>query len=300
LKQIIFILAVSLLLGGCATSKINEHLNENLPKEHLLKLEFIPQKKNLCGPTVLKMASQQYLPKVPFETYKQFTFREKAEGTFKSDMISSTRRLGLSPYRVPTLETMFQEIDQGRPVIIFQNLGLSWYTMWHYSLLVGYNSEKNIVYLHSGTTPYDHMGFSLFVRTWHRGENWSYVVVPPDVIPDHATIDEALDNATVFENLKEKELAKKVYAAMSTKWPDRFEPYLGLANLFYEEKNLKEAIQEILLALKASPNHPALLYNLASLYHETGESKKAQELKKKTLAAAPPDEKEIYIRKFTF
>lgn len=291
-----------MFLGGCASSpKIAQYLDTSpSEKETLLDIEFVPQGEKLCGPAVLKMASQKYLSDIPFETYKKLAFHEKAEGSFKSDMISSTRRLGLAPYRVPSLEIMFQEIDQGRPVMVFQNLGLSWYPKWHYALLIGYNSSKNIVYLHSGFTEKLEMNFGLFTRTWRRGEHWSYVMVPPHTIPAHASIEEALDNAVVFENINNKGVSKIIYTHIAEKWPLRFEPHLGLANLWYENKNLKAAIKEIQVALKIAPNHPALLYNLAILYYETGELKKAQILKNKTLAAAPNDQKETYLKKFKF
>ncbi len=291
-----------MLLGGCASSpKITQYLGASRPeKEIILDIEFVPQGEKLCGPAVLKMASKKHLPHTPFETYKEFAFHEKAEGSFKSDMISSTRRLGLAPYRIPNLEIMFQEIDQGRPVMVFQNLGLSWYPKWHYALLIGYDSFRNIVYLHSGFTEKLKMNFGLFTRTWRRGEYWSYVVVPPQTIPAHVSIEEALDNAVVFENIKNKDAAKIIYTRIAEKWPLRFEPHLGLANLWYESKNLKAAIKEIQVALKIAPNHPALLYNLAVLYYETGELKKAQILKNKTLAAAPNDQRETYLKKFKF
>lgn len=270
------------------------------PKSHSVEIPFIPQEKNLCGPTVLKMATQTFLPDVSFETYKNLTFREKAQGTFKSDMLSSTRRLGLTPYKVPTLNIMFNEINHGRPVIVFQNLGLSWYPAWHYALLVGYDSEKNIVYLHSGTDANLEMNFPLFTRTWKRGENWSYVVVPPEIIPPHVSLNEVLDNATVFESLKEKAIAQKIYKSMIDRWPNRFEPHLGLANIFYEDKKIKPAIKEIEIALKLNPKHPALLYNLSVLYHESGDLNKALQYKTQTLAASSAEDKNAYLKKFKF
>lgn len=300
LKKSFIILAYSLLLGGCATSKIQDYRSTNEPTNKKLEVPFVAQGDNLCGPATLKMASEKYIPGTPLETYKKFAFAEKAGGTFKSDMLSTTRRLGLVPYRVSNLKTMLSEIDQNRPVIVFQNLGLSWFPKWHYALLTGYDSQKNIVYLHSGFTAYDEMGFSLFVRTWKRGENWSYAILPSDIIPSYAEWEEVLDNATTFDNLKNIDVSRNIYSSMTKRWPNRFEPYLGLANIEYALNKKKSAISYIKKAIEIEPNHPALLYNLAVLYQETGQKKLAFQFKTKTLQVAPPDQKEFYNKKFTF
>lgn len=265
-----------------------------------LEVPFIPQGEKMCGPAVLNMAAKPYLPNVPFDTYKNLSFREKAEGTFTSDMLSATRRLGLAPYKVATLEAMLKNVSIGRPVMVFQNLGLSWYPMWHYALLVGYDKNENIVYLHSGFTEYRKMDFGLFKRTWRRGDYWSYIVVPPSTIPENVAFNEVLDNATTFENLKNYKIAQDIYSAMIKKWPDRFEPHLGLANMHYENKQIKKALSEMNKAYQLNPKHPALTYNLSQLYHELGNKKKAEEMKQKTLLHSNDVEKEDYLKKFKF
>ena len=129
---------------------------------------------------------------------------------------------------------------------------------------------------------------------------WSYVILPPDELPLQTQLQEATDNALLFEKLARPDLAKKVYQAAIIRWPESFEPHLGLAGLFYQEKNLKAAISESETALKLSPEHPALLFNLSYLYFEAGQKQKARVFKERTLASVPAAERDEYLKRFTF
>jgi len=233
----------------------------------------------MCGPSVLNMAVEAHKPGIAYSVFKRMTYREELNGTLKSDIIGAARRLGLAPYRVPSMSQMLTLVEHGQPVIVFQNLGVSWLPAWHYSLLVGYRADRNAVYLHTGKEPYQELGFSRFHATWRRGGKWSYVVVPAGVIPEHVPFAEALDNAVVFENLGQKDVALAIYTGMAGRWPERFEPHLGLASLHYQSGNLRPAIAEMRLALDRNPNHPDLIANLALLYEESGQPTQAKRLK---------------------
>jgi hypothetical protein len=260
--------------------ELGEYLRPSQAREIKVASVFLPQQnEGLCGPTVLKMASERYQPGISLTTYEQMTFRKELNGTLKPDMLSATRRLGLVPYRVPSVRQMLALVEQGQSVIVFQNLGVSWLPAWHFSLLVGYQTSQNLVYLHTGQTPYQELNFDRFLATWKRGGDWAYIVVPAHFIPEHASFSEALDNAIVFENLGREDLAMVVYAAMKHRWPMRFEPFLGLANLLYQDGKLRQAIDEMRLALDRNPGHPALISNLEALYEERGNLNKAKDLK---------------------
>ncbi len=303
LSALFLLLALPMFLSGCAMfskQTIAKKLPPGVPQLQKLEVDFIPQEAKLCGPTVLKMATQKYTPTLEFQTYKQMSYREELQGSTKADMLSTIRRIGLSPYQVSTLPEMFENVSEGRPVIVFQNLAVSWMPAWHYSLLVGYDTKKNVMVLHSDRTPYQEMDFDRFANTWKRGEKWAYVAVPPNEIPKHATFENAIDNAIVFEYLRMDRTAQQLYLTMLERWPKRFEPHLGLANIYHSSKNIKRAIEEIDRALMKKPNHPALLFNLATLYFENGQFKQAKLAKEKTIAAAPADQKTKYEQRFTF
>lgn len=280
----------SLVLGGCATSSkhnLKAHLSDTQSQQMTLPVEFIKQPQYLCGPTVLKMATQKHKPQIDFETYKQMTYREKQKGSLKSDMISATRRIGLSPYKVSSVEQMLESLEQGHPVIVFQNLGASWLPAWHYSLLVGYDAKSEMMILHSDQIPNQSLSYSRFLKTWERGDKWTYIAVPNQVLPSFTTFEEALDNALVFEELKNLSAAKDVYLQIVSRWPKRFEPHSGLMGIYHQEKNLKMAISHAQRATELNPKQPDLLYNLSLLYKENKDEKKALNYKNKTLEIDP-------------
>jgi tetratricopeptide (TPR) repeat protein len=266
----------------------------------VLDVPFISQEVNMCGPSVLKMATALSAPNFSLAEIEKMTFREEAKGTFQTDIISAARRMGLTPYRVSSTENMWKQLRESRPVIVFQNLGLSWLPAWHYSLLVGYDASKDRVILHTGHEAYQFIGLNRFMATWERGEKWSYVVTSPEDIPSTASFEDALENAMLLEKLKHLDAAQSVYTVLSTRYPDRFEPHLGLAQIHYARNNLELALNEAETALNKQPNHPALLFNISQLNFEKGNLQKALEFKTQTLTRASAEERANYEQKFTF
>lgn len=295
------LLGLMIWISGCASGpSLSHHLRQPATREILNSVNFVPQDQKLCGPVVLKMANEYHQPARPLSDYKNLVYLEKLEGTLKTDLLAGARRLGLSPYAVPTVATMLEQVEHHQPVVVFQNLGLSWLPAWHYSLLVGFHSGKNLVYVHGGNKPYEALSFDRFVSTWRRGGEWAYVLVPASQVPSHAPFEEALDNGIVFERLEKTDQALELYSAMANRWPERFEPHLGRAQIFYQRGRHHQALVEIQAGLRKSPAHPALLFNLAELYHELGRRGKALHLKRQLLASLPMGQREIFQRKFTF
>src|SRR5690349_13823593 len=120
-------IVLAFALSGCATtSPLRLHLPTGSETKVKNTVAFVPMDPALCGPIVLKMAVEYHRPTRPLSVYRDLTFLEKLRGTLKTDMISASRRLSLSPYRVPSSDELIREVAQGQPVVVFQNLGLSW------------------------------------------------------------------------------------------------------------------------------------------------------------------------------
>lgn len=295
--------ALMLLLCSCISApktQLKSYASKEWDAQKKLDVEFVPQKKNLCGPSVIKMAAEVYSPPQPLTSYQKITFRENVQGTFKSDILSAARRLDLVPYKVDTIKELIAEVHAGHPVVVFQNLGLAWMPQWHFALVVGYDLEKNILYLHSGTNAYEEWKIDHFVYSWQGGGSWAYILLPPTQLPKNVAFDEALDNAMLFEKIKKPHIAKTIFKTMTQKFPDRYEPHLGLANLYYNEQNRSLAIVQSQEALNKNPSEPALLFNLAILYHEDGQYEKAYEMKDLALVATPEELKLMYLEKLSF
>jgi len=280
------------LFSSCASvhhKKLLGELSGFEPKESKIDLKFYEQSTSQCGPTSLYTILKFYKAKHSYEKIKSMTYIEKAKGTHQTHMLAAARRLGFSAYEI-NLKESFQAVSQNRPTLIFHNLGLSWAPYYHFSVFAGYSLEDEEVLLHDGHDAYSKMSFKKFANTWSRGGNWSYLVVPANTIPKHASLKAALSNASVFDRIDEKS-AFKVYTAIVKKWPKSFEAYSGLGRIYYRRKENKKAELNMLKAQSLNPKSIGLNYNLAYLYLKLKKIKKANRFKAKTLALAKDNKK---------
>jgi hypothetical protein len=60
------------------------------------------------------------------------------QGSLQVEMLATARRHGLLAYLLqPELQALLTEVAAGNPVVVLQNLGLSWYPVWHYAVVIG-------------------------------------------------------------------------------------------------------------------------------------------------------------------
>lgn len=300
-----FLLVVAVtLFGGCASSQKLDSLID--PEDALIQrsvrndIPFIPQEARMCGPTVLQMLAIDLQQETDFQTLRKMSFNEREQGTFKSDFLSASRRIGLAPYRVDSLNELIQLSAEGHPVVVFQNLGLPSSPQWHYALVVGYDLDRNEVLLHSGTTAYQRMSFPRFLKAWDWGGSWAYQLARPADFPDRASFEEALDNAIVFDELAMLDQALEIYESMKFRWPDRFEPYLGSANVHFFLKDFESAVQDLERAIARNPRIPALYFNLAVIHFERGNLQAAKRWKALALQLLPDEERDLAEKRMSF
>ena len=74
------------------------------------------------------------------------------KGSLQPAMIAAARRHGRVAYPISGASALLEEITAGHPVIVLQNLGLSWIPAWHYAVVIGYDLDKAMIILHSGIT----------------------------------------------------------------------------------------------------------------------------------------------------
>lgn len=285
---LVLILSFGIWSLGCSSLPAKQNIL-SLKGEKKLQVQFIPQQPQECGPTVLRMATAHLRPDLDFDVYRRMSFREEAHGSFKMDLLSAARRLGLAPYKVRSLQDLIHQIDSGHPVIVFQNLGLEWLPAGHYALLIGYSEGSQEVYLHSDQKPEQPLSFSRFYSSWKRGGSWAYVILSVDQVPANADFDETLENAMVFERLGEAESAEKLYQHLAEHWPNRYEPYVGLTSLYAQTGSPQKALESALSALKIAPEQPDLLYNAAFLYFERGDFEQARRLQGRAVFFSDPE-----------
>ncbi len=202
------------------------------PRRELATVPFFPQTPYHCGPaalaTVLVHAGIESTP----ERLGEQVFLPSREGSLQLEMLAGARRAGALAVRLPrTLRALIEEIDAGHPVVVLQNLGLSFAPRWHYAVLVGHDMGRREFVLRSGVVEREILGFELFERTWARGGHWAFVALPPGRLPATALEADAVDAALGFERAVASPAARAaVYDSLVARWPDSLPALIGQGN----------------------------------------------------------------------
>ena len=186
-SRIFALLAVLLLAAGCATARQTRDVVDDprdLPARAMVaEVPFFPQEKYYCGPAATAMTlAWSGLPVTQEEMARQ-VYTPGREGTLQPDVVAAMRRNGRLAVPVDSLRDLLAEIAAGRPVLVFQNLGLEMFPQWHYAVAIGYDLPTGDIVLHSGTDRNRSTSLGTFAHTWARGGHWAVVVLRPGELP---------------------------------------------------------------------------------------------------------------------
>ncbi|WP_372525107.1 PA2778 family cysteine peptidase [Piscinibacter sp.] len=269
------LLLAAILLGGCAvqTGALREHPPADLQRTvELESTPFFPQTEYQCGPAALAtVLAAAGLPADPAELAQQ-VFLPARTGTLQIEMMAGARRQGAVATRVPaTLEALLREVQQGHPVVVLQNLGLSWYRVWHYAVLVGYDIDAGDVLLRSGSTRREVMPMRTFEHTWTRSGAWAFVALAPGQWPAGAEENAVVDASVGFERVAPPAQAVAVYRSALDRWSGNLSLAMGLGNSLYAAGDMHAAADAFKAAALRHHSAPAWI-NLASTLLELGDT----------------------------
>jgi tetratricopeptide (TPR) repeat protein len=241
---------VALLLGGCAsiapqTYALKTSRPSGLPpRTELTEVPFFPQEDYQCGPaalaTVLNAAGVSITP----ETLTEQVYLPARKGSLQVEMLAAARRNGMLAYELaPALADVLAEVVAGNPVIVLEDFGVSFYPLWHYAVVVGYDLDAGEIVVRSGLRRRQTVPFALFERVWRHADYWALLVVPPSRLPATATEPRYLASALALEKSGELRAAKRAYATLLTRWPESLPGRMGLGNTAYALGEIREAEQ---------------------------------------------------------
>jgi hypothetical protein len=277
--SVILLLIVNLMLGGCSVL----HRQWPQPSEHLParceldSVPFYPQKAFQCGPAALAMALTWSGILADPDTLAPEVFTPSRKGSLQSAIVAAARRHGRIAYPVCGPNAMLEEVSAGHPVIILQNLGLSWHPVWHYAVVVGYDLNQGNVILHSGVTERKRLSLRVFENTWARSDHWGLLVLPPTQLP--ATVTEYCYVSAVLglEKASQWPAAVKGYYTALVRWPDNLFARIGLGNSYYALGDKESAEAAFREATRRFPTNGAAFNNLAQVLWEQGKQEDALE-----------------------
>jgi tetratricopeptide (TPR) repeat protein len=193
------------------------------------------------------------------------------QGSVPLEMVAAARRYGMLVYPLPQrLEAVVEEVAAGNPVLVLQNLGLSWWPRWHYAVVVGYDLAASELVLRSGETERYVMPMGLFETTWRRGDSWAQVVLPPGRVPVTAEPLPYLQAVLALEQSRQEAAALEGYRAATGRWPETPLGWLARGNLAYRLGNYREAEASFRGGVRGTPEEAALWNNLGYVLAERG------------------------------
>ena len=264
---------ISLILGllclnlsACSTIQTQSVVDDRqqLPvRAEVAEVPFFPQERYHCGPAALAMVLAWSGLPVTQDDLVSEVYTPGREGTLRTDVLAAARRYGRLAVEVGNLRDLLSEIAAGHPVLVFQNLALSWYPQWHFAVAVGYDLEAREITLHSGLDERRVLDMSVFERTWKRGDYWALAVMPPDRLPVSGGKLRLLKAAAGLERVKRYSESSAAYAAISARWPQSVAAYVGLGNSRYSLGDYAGAERAYLRAIDHDAKAAAAWNNLA-------------------------------------
>ncbi|WEN41303.1 hypothetical protein CKCBHOJB_00851 [Thauera sp. GDN1] len=288
---VLALLLATLLAGGCATQApaLLAQPPAGLPaRVELADTPFFPDDSHFCGPAALATTlSAAGLPTRPEDLVGR-VFLPGREGSLQIEMLAGARRSGAVATLIPgTLEALFRELAAGHPVVVLQNLGLSWAPSWHYAVAVGYDLEGGEILLRSGPMKRQALALRTFEHTWKRGGHWAFVALPPGKLAATATEAAGTEALVAFERTAPPRAAATAYRAGLQRWPDSYTLLMGLGNVLYQSGDLAGA--EASFGRAADTRDQAAAHNnRARVLLELGRPAAARQAAERGLAVAGP------------
>ena len=262
----------TILLGGCAvvtpqSQLLKEHSPADIPRRvELSEVQFFPQEDYQCGPAALAMSLKAAGLDVTPEVLVDQVYIPARRGSLQVEMLATARRKGLIAYPLaPSLEDVIREIAAQTPVIVLQNYGVSWFPIWHYAVVVGYDLERSEFVLRSGHKQRLVIPTTVFEYLWKDGDYWSMVAVPPLRLPATANEPGYSSAASALEKTGQIEAARAAYFTLLERWPESLAGLMGAGNTAYSMGDLKGAETAFRKAAEIHPDSAAILNNLAQI-----------------------------------
>jgi predicted double-glycine peptidase len=270
---------LSAAIAGCAAQSrlIQTEPLGDLPRRvELTDTPFFAQEDYHCGPAALATALSAAGIPTPPDVLVGEVYLPGRKGTLQLEMLAGARRRGAVATVIPArLEALMRETAAGHPVVVLQNLGLSWAPSWHYAVVIGYDLDAGHVLLRSGPIRRQALALRTFEHTWARGGYWAFVALPPGRLPATAEEAEATRALVAFERSAKPGAAVQAYAAALERWPDSLTLAIGLGNAQYAAGDLAAAEQAFRDAAQRHEAAPAY-NNLAVVLLERGNCETAR------------------------
>jgi tetratricopeptide (TPR) repeat protein len=279
------------LLSGCVSLPQSEALRHEgsadlPPRVELRAVPFFAQEQYQCGPAALAMALNATGLAITPEALTDEVYIPGREGSLQVEMLAGARRHGRLAYALaPELKDVLAEVAAGHPVIVLQNLGLwAFRPYWHYAVIIGYDLQKNVILLHSGSNARRTMAIGLFEFLWIDGGRWAMIALAPDRLPASAEEAKLARAAVALEKSGGVAEARLAYSSLLQRWPANLVALMGLGNTEYALGHPAAAEAAFRQATLAHPLAAAAFNNLALVLSDQAKPDAALEAARKAVS----------------
>ncbi len=284
-------LVLTIAMWGCAGTLPRQWSPpfNGMPVQHQISsVPFFPQTDYQCGPASLAMTLVWSGVLTDPERLAGSVYTPSLKGSLQPAMIGAARRHGRVAYVISSPEELLAEVAAGHPVIVLQNLGLSWAPVWHYAVVIGYDADSGVVTLHSGETNRKETAMRVFENTWSRSSYWGLLTLPPDRLPATAAKTDYTEAVLGLEKARKWPEAVAGYRTALKKWPDNLPARMGIGNAYYAMGDLPGAERAFAEATRQFPAQGAAFNNLAQVLFEQGQKEAALAAAEKAVSMGGP------------
>ncbi len=255
------------MVGCASTSRQTREILRSAPdiprQAQVAGVPFINQSAGYCGPATLAMAMRFAGAQTDMDRLASEVFTPGSKGSLQQDMIGASRRHGMMAVVIEGMPSLFTEIAAGHPVIIFENLGLSWISRWHYALVNGYDLDKREVVMHSGPQAFERTSLKVFESSWVYSDYWALVILKPGELAKSGDELAHMNAAAGLEQIGKTKEAEIAYLSILQRWPKSLGALIGLGNIAYARHDRPAAIKYLRMARQYHPESEAARHNLA-------------------------------------
>jgi len=253
------------LAAGCASTRlpvVDAAAIGAVPE--LTETPFHPQALYQCGPAALLTLLDHSGVVTDMDTLVRQVYLPGREGSLQPELLAATRAAERVPYRIDgTIEALAAEVRAGRPVLVLQNLGVSWLPRWHYAVVIGVDALNAQVVLRSGVDARRVTRLTTFMRTWRRSDYWGMVALRADELPVDVDRSRWFSSLSALEQTGRHASALRGWKNAVNRWPDSAVAWFGLANTHYGLQDWRAAEQGYRGLLRLQPSLAIARNNLA-------------------------------------
>lgn len=253
-----------LLLVALAGCQSRAPLSAGMPGEaQVPAVPFFPQDDYQCGPaalaTVLGSAGVAAAP----QALVAEVWLPQRQGSLAMELVAAARARERLVYPVTTPSALMANLDVGYPVLVLQNLALSFYPRWHFAVVTGYRRDGASVILNTDTREAEPMRWNRFVRTWQRADQQGWVVLPVGELPPQTRPVLLVQALEELAGTAGAAAAAPYWHATAQRYPDDYLVQFALGNHLWARQQSAAAIEAWRTATVLRPQAFAAWNNLA-------------------------------------